>query len=308
MTARTRIFVCFFLGICVIATIVSVALTEANKGKIETPSEESTHIRKKPRPLKQVYNKSGRTNSDVAEINTQHSTSNRIFSFSLIISAEDFRALLNNIADESIEVRAEAWRNIKKLGTKEKIHWLGIFSRSDDEKTRAAAMKVVRACFGIDAFSRRTKTSYWDMKARREQAAAEGRTEVDNVVPISFEGLPSKREAVQINDIVRTALRDESPDVQNEALLAASSFDVETCKTIYQYAMMSCCDDVRLAVLREAEYGDDDFRLRLQMAALDVGGEEVVKAASDGIEKATGRRFSNSSEAFAWYEKNHIDD
>ena len=227
--------------------------------------------------------------------------------FSPVLSEGDFGELLAATKDESLATRNEAWRIIDSLSKPEKIHWIKIFSRSADEAMRVAALKATRICFGMENFQRKTKTTSKDLKRRREQAAAEGNTDDSNVIPVSFESLPTKREAVQINDIVRAALKDESSKVKEEAMLAAASFDVETSHTIYQYAMTSCGDDVRLAVLREAEYGDGDFKLRLQMAALDVGGEEVVRVASEGIEKATGKRFANSTEAFEWYEKNRTE-
>ena len=223
--------------------------------------------------------------------------------FSPTLSEEDFGELLVATEDESIATRNEAWRIIDSLDTKEKIHWIGFFSKSKHELLRVASMKATRICFGMENFQRKTKTTYKDVERMREQAAAEGKT-FDNVMSVSFDSLPTGREAAQINNIVRSGLKDESSKVKEEAMLAAASFDVDTSHTIYQYAMTSCDDDVRLAVLREAEYGDDDFRLRLQMAALDLGGEEVVKVASEGIEKATGQRFANSAEAFEWYEKN----
>ena len=251
--------------------------------------------------------------------------SSRAAPFAPTLSADEFGLLLSATTNESIEVRAKAWRAMDKLDRPEKIHWLGHFAKSGDEAMRATALRATRKFFSMETFARKTKTTYKDMKARRAQAVSDGRAESggrvssraaagedalppDDRIEVDFSGLPTKRESVQINNIVRKALKDESGKVRDEAMLTASSFDVGTANMIYQYAMTSCGDDVRLAVLREAEYGDDDFKLRLQMAALDVGGAEVVKVAAEGIEKATGRRFANSKEAFDWYEKNRTSD
>lgn len=228
--------------------------------------------------------------------------------FEPTIAAENFEALLLGTRAESIKDRAAAWRGISALSNREKIHWLGVFAASDAEELRLASMNATRMCFGMEAFKRRTNTTYKDVKARSAANGADASSSGDALVQIDMSEMPTKREAAQINDIVRSGMKDESAVVRHEAVMTASSFDIETCHALFQYAMTSCGDDVRLDILRDASYGDPDYVLRLEMAALDVGGDEVVKVASEGIEKATGRTFANSSEAFEWYEANMMDD
>lgn len=229
--------------------------------------------------------------------------------FETTLSAEDFELLLLGIGDESIETRRRAWREIANLRNAEKIYWLRQFIDSDSVGLRLASMKALRGCFGMAAFHRKAKSTYKDMKARQKDLD-DGKPEHGGgaLVPVDASSLPTKEEASQINGIVRRGMKDESGDVRHEAVVAASSFDIDTCHVLYQYGMTSCSDDVRLDILRDAEYGDEDFKLRLQMAALDVGGEEVAKAAADGIAKATGRHFANSEEALEWYEENRTND
>ena len=226
--------------------------------------------------------------------------------FTPSLSADDFKTVLMSLKNEDIKNRGEAWRIMKILSIKEKIHWLRHFLKSPDTDIRTCTVKATRLCFGVDNFNRSAKATYNDSRLRQKGNLEQTETAADNaLVSTDLSFLPSKRDWVQIGNIVRTALMDSEPSVRNEAILTASSFDVETNNGIFQFAMMSCDDSVRLAILREAEYGDADFMLRLQMAALDVGGEEVVKLAAQGIEKVTGKRFANSDEAFEWYDKNH---
>ena len=226
----------------------------------------------------------------------------------LTLTKDGFLKLLQGLGNNAPSERVAAQRELLALSNPEKIHWLRMFSQDEDKDVRLSAMKAVKLCFGWETFGKKTGTTYAAMKKRRQAAAEQGHPEDPMAaIPVSFEGLPTKREAVQINDMVRTALSDESQAVRDEALQAAMSFDVETCNMIYQYAITSCDDQMRLAVLKNAEYGDDDFRLRLQMAALDVGGEEVVRVASEGIKKDTGMTFSSSQEAFDWYEKHRTE-
>ena len=229
--------------------------------------------------------------------------------FELTATVDDFEALLLAINADDIRTRSEAWKVIDGLSKREKIHWLGIFAKSDEEILRLLAMRVVRMCFGTEEFQRKAKMTYKDVKARQDAVDGSGAgTEGNAVIQVDMSSLPTKYEAVKINNIVRGALRDESPEVRKEAVLTASSFDIDTCHTIYQYAMTSCSDDVRIAILSDAAYGDEDYLLRLRMAALDVGGEEVVKIASEGVEKTTGQQFTSTSEAFEWYEENRTND
>ena len=225
-----------------------------------------------------------------------------------VLTEAGFRVLLDNMDSNDPEMRRSARRSIMDLSNGEKIRWFRLFMGSEDPRDRARVMRATRMCFGGEALDRQTRTTYADVMKRRAEAGEKGGSgESDGVISVDLSGLPTKREAVQINDLVRRGIRDAVRDVRNEAMQAAMSFDVETCNMIYQYAMTACDDEVRLEVLRNAEYGDSDFRLRLQMAALDVGGAEVVNMAQEGIEKATGKRFTSSEEAFAWYEKNRTE-
>lgn len=312
MSARARVFA----GIAAsgIIAVIAVSICIARCGIDEPEAAMESHDAKSSRAIIECSSFGGRRpkpNERVSEMPGEeppHRRHERLDeALDPTIASEDFEALLLGIGDKHMETRAEAWRGIAALSNLEKIHWLGEFAKSDDETLRLASIKATRVCFGMEAFHRKTKATYKDMKDRHEGV---GSSEAggDGVVSIDMSGLPTKREAAQINKIVRGALKDDSPDVRHEAVLTASSFDVDTCHVLYQYAMNSCSDDVRLEILRDAEYGDEDYLVRLQMAALDVGGDEVVRVASDGIEKATGRRFANSAEAFEWYEENRTND
>lgn len=223
--------------------------------------------------------------------------------FKPILSSEEIQSVLWSLNNEDFKVRESAWRVLEKLSTEEKIFWLSRFSRDSDVNMRVQSLKATRLCFGIDNFNKKARALYKDAKRRKLERM--DLTECQNaIVNVDMTSLPSKREMVEICSIVRSALKDNEAIVRNEAIRAAASFDVETSNSIYQYAMMSCDDTVRLAVIREVEYGDDDFKLRLLMAALDLGGEEVVRIAIQGIEKVTGKRFKNSQDAFIWYDNN----
>lgn len=325
MKART----CILGGVAVLVIGFTLFWICADLGKskyIVRQTSASAKIKTPPRKVARPPREGGRTRlSQRVGTRTLPPANCRETPFAPTLSADEFSVLLSATTNESLEVRAKAWRAMDELERPEKIHWLGHFAKSGDESMRATALRATRKFFSTETFARKTKTTYKDMKARRVQATSDGRAKPggrvssraaagadalppDDRIEVDFSELPTKREAVQINNIVRNALKDESGMVRDEAILTASSFDIGTANMIYQYAMTSCGDDVRLAVLREAEYGDDDFKLRLQMAALDVGGEEVVKVAAEGIEKATGRRFANSKEAFDWYENNMASD